>query len=68
MSMSDDDVDFIDRYAEDHGLESRSGVVQRAISLLRVAELGDEYEAAWDEWEAEDGGAWDVTTADGLGG
>ena len=66
--MSDDDVEFIDRYAEHHGLESRSGVVQRALALLRVAELGDEYEAAWDEWEAEDGGAWDTTLADGIHG
>lgn len=65
--MSGEDVDFIDRYAVDHGLESRSGVVQRALALLRVAELGDEYEAAWDEWVADDGSAWDVTTADGIG-
>jgi len=67
VSISDDDVDFIDRYADEHGVDTRSGVVQRALSLLRVVELGDAYEAAWDEWEADDGAAWDVAAADGLG-
>jgi hypothetical protein len=67
VSISDDDVDFIDRYADEHGVDTRSGVVQRALSLLRVVELGDAYEAAWDEWEADGGAAWDVAAADGLG-
>ena len=33
----------------DHGFDSRSAAVQRAIRLVRAAELGDEYVAAWDE-------------------
>ena len=67
VSISDDDVEFIDRYADEHGVDSRSGVLQRALSLLRVVELGDAYEAAWAEWEADDGAAWEAATADGIG-
>jgi hypothetical protein len=67
VSMSDEDVEFIDHYAVGHGVRSRSGVVQRAVSLLRAAELGDDYAAAWTEWSASEADAWDVTTADGIG-
>ena len=66
VSMSDDDVEFIDKYASEHGVESRSGVMQRAVSMLRVTELGDDYAAAWTEWAADDTGAWDVVVADGI--
>jgi Arc/MetJ-type ribon-helix-helix transcriptional regulator len=66
VSLSDKDVEFIDQYASDHGLESRSGVVQRAVLQLRASELGDDYAAAWDEWESSDREVWDSTTADGL--
>jgi hypothetical protein len=41
-------------------------VVQRALSLLRAAELGDDYATAWQEWSAEDADAWETTLADGL--
>jgi len=67
VSLSDKDVEFIDRYASEHGVESRSGVVQRAVLQLRATELGDDYAAAWDEWESSDREAWDSTIADGLG-
>ena len=66
VSVSDDDVEFIDQYANDHGVESRSGVVQRALSLLRVTELGADYAAAWSEWDETGEGVWDVTAGDGL--
>ncbi len=66
VSVSEDDVEFIDRYANEHGVSSRSGVVQRAMSLLRATELGDDYAGAWDEWAAEDGELWDRTSGDGL--
>jgi Arc/MetJ-type ribon-helix-helix transcriptional regulator len=66
VSLSDDDVEFVDRYAADHGVESRSGVVQRAVSLLRASELGADYAAAWDEWESSEDRAWDGTLADGI--
>jgi len=66
VSLPDQDVEFIDRYATDHAVESRSGVVQRALVLLRSNELGEDYAAAWDEWESSDGDAWDSTAGDGM--
>jgi len=67
VSIPDDDVEFIDQYAEEHGLESRSGVLHRAIGLLRASSLGEEYQLAWAEWaESDDADAWDATAADGL--
>jgi Arc/MetJ-type ribon-helix-helix transcriptional regulator len=65
VSLPDDDVAFLDEYASDHALASRSAVVQRAIDLLRAMELGPAYAAAWSEWQA-DAALWDATVADGL--
>ena len=66
VSIPDEDLAFIDRYASEHGVESRSGVVHRAVTLLRATELGDDYVAAWDEWAESDADVWEATTADGL--
>ena len=66
VSIPDDDVEFIDHYAGEHGLDTRSGVVQRALSLLRATELGEDYAAAWREWTDADGVLWEETVADGL--
>lgn len=66
VSLGEDDVAFIDRYATEHGVDSRSAVVQRALGLLRALELGEEYAAAWDEWERSEGDVWDVALTDGL--
>jgi len=68
VSLSSGDVEFIDQYATEHGVESRSAVVQRAVVLLRASELGDDYAAAWDEWESSEDGVWDSTVSDGLSG
>lgn len=66
VSIPDEDVEFLDHYAAEHGVESRSGVVQRAVSMLRVSELGDDYAVAWDEWATTDEALWEATAADGL--
>jgi Arc/MetJ-type ribon-helix-helix transcriptional regulator len=66
VSLPDDDVEFIDRYAREHAVGSRSGVVQRALSLLRANELGEDYAAASDEWESSEAEVWEETAADGL--
>jgi len=66
VSVSENEVAFIDRYASEHAVESRSGVIQRAISLLRATELGGDYAAAWDEWAGPEAEAWEHTIADGL--
>ncbi len=39
MSLSDDDVAFLDEYAEAQGIASRSAVLQRAVMLLRTSQL-----------------------------
>jgi Arc/MetJ-type ribon-helix-helix transcriptional regulator len=66
VSLPDEDVDFIDQYGEEHGVQSRSGVVQRAVSLLRASELGADYQAAWAEWAKSDADVWDKSDSDGL--
>lgn len=68
VSIAEEDVEFIDQYADEHGVESRSAVVQRALSLLRANALGNDYAAAWDEWSASDADLWETTAADGLEG
>ena len=67
VSLPNDDVEFLDEYAESQGYASRSAVLHKAVRLLRASELGEAYEAAWDEWESsEDSGPWNSTTADGI--
>ena len=68
VSLPGEDVQFLDEYAKEKGLDSRSAALHRAVRLLRTAELGGTYEAAWDEWAAQnDGTLWESTTGDGLG-
>ncbi len=67
VSLPGEDLEFLDAYALEHGLGSRSAALQRAIRSLRVADLGAAYQRAWDEWAASDeSAAWDATSADGL--
>ena len=68
VSITDADVEFVDEYAAEHGVGSRSGVVQRALSLLRASQLGEDYAAAWGEWSESDAEVWDGAAADGLRG
>jgi Arc/MetJ-type ribon-helix-helix transcriptional regulator len=67
ISLPEDDVEFLDAYAQSQGIESRSAVVHKAVSMLRVSELGEAYEEAFTSWE-DDGEAavWDATTADAM--
>jgi Arc/MetJ-type ribon-helix-helix transcriptional regulator len=68
VSLPEDDVAFLDRYADEHGDASRSAALQRAIRLLRASELHDAYRDAWQEWEESgEAEAWESTSADGLG-
>ena len=67
ISLPDDDVEYLDAYAEREGFASRSAVLHKAVRLLRASELGTAYEDAWTDWEASDDGAmWESTAADGL--
>jgi len=67
VSLPDDDVEYLDSYAQSQGLESRSAALQKAVRLLRASELGAAYEDAWADWaDSDDGQLWDAVTADGL--
>jgi len=67
VSLADEDVEFLDRYARTHGYGSRSAVLQKAVRLLSNAGLEDAYLAAWVEWQrSDDAELWETTIADGL--
>lgn len=67
VSIPDHDVAFLDEFAERAGMESRSAVLQRAIALLKSADLASEYDIAFTEWsESVDSRLWNSTLADGL--
>lgn len=67
VSLPDDDVKFLDSYAKDQGIESRSAALHKAVGLLRAAQLADAYEDAWGSWTASgEAQTWENTTADGL--
>lgn len=67
MSLPSDDIAFLDAYATERGLDSRSAAVQRAIRLLRTAELGGAYAEAWQEWiDSGEADAWESTAGDGV--
>ena len=68
VSLPEDDVEFLDSYAQAQGIESRSAVLHKAVGLLRAAQLADAYEEAWDSWaSSDDAMAWETVAADGLG-
>lgn len=68
VSLPDDDVEFLDAYAREKGVGSRSAAVHRAVRLLRASELSQDYAAAWEDWSSSgDADDWEVAAADGLG-
>ncbi len=65
VSLPDEDVEFLDSYAQAQGLPSRSAVLHKAVRLLRGAELAPAYEDAFVAWdESEDSADWDITAGD----
>jgi hypothetical protein len=68
VSLPEDDVEFLDSYAQAQGIESRSAALHKAVGLLRDAQLAGAYEDAWDSWTASgEDEAWESVLADGLG-
>lgn len=67
VSLSDSDVRLLDDLAAQRGT-SRSAVLQDAVALLRVQQLGHDYADAWTEWTEGDGRLWEATSADGIEG
>ena len=49
VSLPGEDVEFLDAYARERGLESRSAALHKAVRLLRASELATAYEGAWDQ-------------------
>jgi Arc/MetJ-type ribon-helix-helix transcriptional regulator len=67
ISLPNEDVEFLDSYAQAQGLPSRSAVLHKAVRLLRGVELASAYEEAFVSWdEAEDAADWDVTVGDNF--
>lgn len=67
VSLPDEDVDFLDSYANSQGFTSRSAAVHKAVRLLRASELGPAYEDAWGEWSSgNEAEVWEVTSDDGV--
>jgi Arc/MetJ-type ribon-helix-helix transcriptional regulator len=65
VSLPDEDVEFLDSYAQAQGLPSRSAVLHKAVRLLRGAELAPAYEEAFLSWEdSGDAADWDITAGD----
>ena len=68
VSLPEDDIRFLDDFAADRGLDSRSAALQRAVRLLRAMSLSEDYAAAWAEWNSSaDSSLWDSVVGDGLG-
>lgn len=67
VSLPDEDVVFLDQYAQTQGYDSRSAVVHKAVRLLRASELSGDYADAWREWsDSGEAEAWDTVVGDGL--
>lgn len=67
VSLPDEDVEFLDEYADRHGIGSRSGAVKRAVRLLRASQLGPAYEEAWSAWsDTSDADLWEAAAGDGV--
>lgn len=65
VSLPDEDVEFLDSYAEAQGMSSRSAALHKAVRLLKGNELASAYEDAFASWEeSEDSRDWDVTAGD----
>ncbi|HET6510387.1 MAG TPA: ribbon-helix-helix domain-containing protein [Baekduia sp.] len=68
VSVPSEDVAFLDAYAAEHALGSRSAALHHAVRALRVSALPGSYAEAWSDWDADGGDAeaWEATTGDGL--
>ena len=67
VSLPIEDVEFLDAFVRERGLDSRSAALQQAVRVLRTGELSPAYESAWEEWRSsEDAGLWGRTSKDGF--
>jgi Arc/MetJ-type ribon-helix-helix transcriptional regulator len=67
VSLPAEEVAYLDAYAREHDMRSRSAVVHKAVALLRSSQLEAAYQEAWQSWESSGHAAvWDSASADGL--
>ena len=67
VSLPAEDVEFLDNYAQEQGIASRSAVLHRAVRMLRAVGLSDDYQGAWQNWgDSEDDGLWSTTVSGGV--
>lgn len=67
VSLPETQVAFLDRYRQEHGLSSRSEVLQVALKLLQGRMLEEEYRAAGEEWQRNgDAKLWNEVDSEGL--
>lgn len=67
LSIPDEDIRFLDNFAREHGIASRSAAVQRSIAMLREVELKEQYKLAMQEWrDSPDSELWERTVGDGI--
>lgn len=67
VSLPEEDLRFLDAYAAERGIESRSAALHEAVEVLRAGQLGGAYEDAWASWHASgEADAWDGLVGDGL--
>jgi Arc/MetJ-type ribon-helix-helix transcriptional regulator len=67
ISLPAEEVAVLDEYALAAALPSRSAAIRRAIRLLGVGELEQDYAAAWEDWESSgEQASWDGTVAAGV--
>jgi hypothetical protein len=67
LSIPEEDIRFLDNFAREHGIASRSAAVQRSIAMLREVELKEQYKLAMQEWhDSPDSELWERTAGDGI--
>jgi hypothetical protein len=67
LSIPSEDVAFLDAYAAEHALGSRSAAMHHAIGALRLSALPGSYAEAWSDWGADgDADVWEPTAGDGA--
>jgi hypothetical protein len=67
VSVPSEDIAFLDSYANEHALGSRSAALHQAIKALRMSALPGSYAEAWSDWNGDgDAEAWETTIGDGA--
>jgi len=66
-TISAQDLAFLERYANLHGLPTRAAGFHAAISALRERELAAQYALADEEWYLSgEAAAWECVSGDGI--